>query len=1014
MGKTTTVTRDGSGQTLRITSATWLDEANATTNNDASKDMRMTEQGSGNNKIGIMRIEIPTRQELGIPDKAILKNITLDGEKVTGTTISLDVFRMKDQYTNFLASTATFESTGRNAWAPKYSSAEIFDVPAGTWYLAAGASKQFSLQPIISASRNKDWFGTELGLVIYDLNKTSGYSTLYSDYHESQLAEALDTSEGEIDVDDGSVYTADHTILIDSEEITVGTISTNTLGTGGDPCTRGANSTTPAEHLDNTIIYNLNRVPTFSITYELPSPEPFAISMSGDGTTANLDVDKQAIDDNQQKINIGWHTTLGSVAYDSNAQDFEDYGRQSYSSTDMSGSPLADEDETYHFALFSEDSLNTDADATISNKAAATRPKMGTPTIDTAFTNTGDKGKITIPADVSGDWNTNGAKKLSGYYIDWDVTTTHSGTAQAGASGTITLVAGASAVNDTYNDMWIITTGGTGSGQSRKITDYVGSSKVANVSPNWAVTPSSDTTYQISEVPALDNMSKIELRDKAVTSVSREHVYTTAGTKNIYASLIDTKGFRSDTVLLPLVVSVSATTPTAVPLVSKKTYSSLTYGLLDSVNTLNGIKSVAGTSDTEIYHYHWQHADVTGITTAFPTDNDNSAFLDESDTVKCLANWGSNSSASKAMNDAVLTVYGLASFYDSGSGETATADTHSNFTSYGYYRMAKSTISPAATHSTLGSASNNYFKRIDCIAVTTKASNDHVDYPAYFTVKSTADDDLINNKISCIGVTTFWGGYATSGAISTCTVEKDAGYIDKTDIEFLEKGFRINQKVYVTFATSTTIDGIYTISALTNDRMTFSEGLTGSGSATETVNVYADTRGMSAIPFVSSASASHAHRFTLAVSQSRDASNLQSDTAAVHLKTINELDLNAKIDAGDIAITSSTVSRSGGLSGKMSLGTRTYPLGTNRTNMGLPEINLNVVCLTQAGLRDMWALIEGNRFDWVLLESDRIDSPATPHRTFVMKLSGGTLNKAAGDGKHYVATLKFVAIGEEL
>ena len=80
----------------------------------------------------------------------------------------------------------------------------------------------------------------------------------------------------------------------------------------------------------------------------------------------------------------------------------------------------------------------------------------------------------------------------------------HSGTAQAGAAGTITLASGASAIDDYYNGCIIKTTGGTGGGgtggannQARVITDYVGSTKVATISPSWETNPSSDTTYEV-------------------------------------------------------------------------------------------------------------------------------------------------------------------------------------------------------------------------------------------------------------------------------------------------------------------------------------------------------------------------------------------------------------------------------------------------------------------------------------------------------------------------------------
>ena len=70
----------------------------------------------------------------------------------------------------------------------------------------------------------------------------------------TQLNEALDNSETAIDVDSATGITAGDVILIEEELITVGTISTNTLGTGGGPSTRGASGTEAATHADNTIV----------------------------------------------------------------------------------------------------------------------------------------------------------------------------------------------------------------------------------------------------------------------------------------------------------------------------------------------------------------------------------------------------------------------------------------------------------------------------------------------------------------------------------------------------------------------------------------------------------------------------------------------------------------------------------------------------------------------------------------------------------------------------------------
>ena len=70
----------------------------------------------------------------------------------------------------------------------------------------------------------------------------------------TQLNEALDATETEIDVDSSTGIIAGDTILIEEELITVGTISSNTLGPGGGPSTRGASGTTAATHADNTIV----------------------------------------------------------------------------------------------------------------------------------------------------------------------------------------------------------------------------------------------------------------------------------------------------------------------------------------------------------------------------------------------------------------------------------------------------------------------------------------------------------------------------------------------------------------------------------------------------------------------------------------------------------------------------------------------------------------------------------------------------------------------------------------
>ncbi len=76
------------------------------------------------------------------------------------------------------------------------------------------------------------------------------------------------------------------------------------------------------------------------------------------------------------------------------------------------------------------------------------------------------------------------------------------GTAQAGASGTITLRSGASATDNFYKGDIVYIYGGTGAGQPPNIvTSYVGSTKVATMQNTWTVTPDSTSKYLIIPSP---------------------------------------------------------------------------------------------------------------------------------------------------------------------------------------------------------------------------------------------------------------------------------------------------------------------------------------------------------------------------------------------------------------------------------------------------------------------------------------------------------------------------------
>lgn len=74
------------------------------------------------------------------------------------------------------------------------------------------------------------------------------------------------------------------------------------------------------------------------------------------------------------------------------------------------------------------------------------------------------------------------------------------GEAAAATASSITLRAAASGVDDTYNGAQIEIIRGTGLGQSRTITDYTGSTQIANIDRVWLTNPDTTSVYKVSEV----------------------------------------------------------------------------------------------------------------------------------------------------------------------------------------------------------------------------------------------------------------------------------------------------------------------------------------------------------------------------------------------------------------------------------------------------------------------------------------------------------------------------------
>ena len=126
------------------------------------------------------------------------------------------------------------------------------------------------------------------------------------------------------------------------------------------------------------------------------------------------------------------------------------------------------------------------------------------------------------------------------------------------------------------------------------------------------------------------------------------------------------------------------------------------------------------------------------------------------------------------------------------------------------------------------------------------------------------------------------------------------------------------------------------------------------------------------------------------------------------------LDLDTLAETSSIAIEKVNLTRSGGISTQMPLGIRRYPVGVTRTKLGIPKVTVQAKALDQTGYRALFSLVEGNRYDYVFLDSKKLDSPTTSYRTLRMRLESGNLTKDTVDPNVYLANLNFVILGEDV
>lgn len=721
---------------------------------------------------------------------------------------------------------------------------------------------------------------------------------------------------------------------------------------------------------DDSNAGSTGNLPRYSITWTQPEPAPPKITATPDGENVIIN-NGTTFDQNYSAYTLNWSTSATIAASSTHQATLTDTAWTTFNSNGLAqiggNDVLATEDSAYYLRAFVENTSHTDAEAIGSNTLKIVRPKVTSVAISTAFTNTGDEGALTITAASS--VHSGLFKKV---HVIWD-----------GASS-----------GETYTS---------------------------------------------------DGLATITLTNSASSTIIK-HIFGNSGAKKIWVGIEDEDGYRSDLKLITSISGISDPNPsarsaTAVPQAAKKTMSLTEYGLLDDANVVNSVRSVTGDSGEQIYHHKWQHgvAYADALVTSFATDIDNTELESGS---KQLAVKQSRSRSSTR-----ITVFGLASFYDNNGTETVIADTHASFSANnGYYRYVSEELAPEVLYANTWAddsptGSTNYFKHVDmCVITTSAGGSESNSSPTRFMVGRKDHVEGANRLIAPYLSQTIssdaWGGYKTFNG--------SGGYhmvLDKSnnDIEWTDSGdayFRrdalleVGDKIYVEFgaaADSSTPNsantGYYTIKAITGgsgdlgNKIEFEETVTGSGtSAATVVNITRDTREAAAVPFVmyssSSPSASEATIIS-GVSQDRLGSTTASHTMKIKYQKPKSIDIDELIANNHLTVENSSLSRSGGLEGRVPIGQQIYPVGVIRTNSGMPTLNVTLKALSQTGLRALWNMLEANRYDYVFINSKRIDTPTTAHRTLIVKPINGKIDKSGSDGKYYSVSMTFMALGEK-
>ena len=448
----------------------------------------------------------------------------------------------------------------------------------------------------------------------------------------------------------------------------------------------------------------------------------------------------------------------------------------------------------------------------------------------------------------------------------------------------------------------------------------------------------------------------------------------------------------------------------------------------DSAVIFSAANSTASGADAFIKNFKWLgEPQSSQILTQGCTDINNVPLLNESKKVFMRCN-------TAAFNDAVFTIYGLASFRDDNA--TPIKDTDVTFS---HYRYVKATVSPGSakylkhdTSNAFGNAARSdssapdteqFFKQIDIIHCSTKSSTSaseevyqllaaDSDNDGTIDVSGTLDTSTICKRL-CVDSNNGspgykWGGLCSVTGSSNITFTKNSGAdeIESTAIDFIAAGFGPGDTITVE---SSSNDGVYTIQKI--------ETVSGTHSIYLNEELPVGETNTSATIFTTQPTISVAANIAGTANISVDVTDNLAGVggAAANIRTVfrdvTSLDLNALGDSGNIAIESASLTRSGGINAVMPLGERRYPPGAVHTSHGLPKMNINIRIIDSTGFTKIYRLLN-NSYNYAIYQHH--DSTFTTWVKYRLKLESFTVNRDPVNLQHQIVSASFFVIGEEV